>query len=427
MEPSPIRSPSKEGQPPRMVCVIFVAGHNDLLESEIASDVSGRFDKLKGVPKALLPAAASADGSGSTILGRWWNLVNTRQILEVFLVTNANKFKYYERWATANDFPVENIINDGTTSAASRMGSVADLDLVLRSKPSIAESDVMVVAGDMIFSNDFDISGVQRFFREKQGDVAVYYELPPQEQSSSRGIIEVDPRTSLVTSFYEKPAEGVTTSRFASVVFYMFRRTSLPLLATYLAAHPAIEQRVFGSFLAWLVAPPAAPASTHNLFGMKLATAFELIGQSGLHEYLACVEGLQQSQRGGGASLGSSAASPITRRAHARVGLVGNPSDGFHGKTISVSIENFWAEVSIHESDTVRLVPHAPSPICAYTRVHMPYIYTCHAQVRLVPNVLSDPNDFGSLADLHGISRKVYICKYAYRSSRARRSPEPEP
>ena len=379
MEPSPIRSPSKEGQPPRMVCVIFVAGHNDLLESEIASDVSGRFDKLKGVPKALLPAAASADGSGSTILGRWWNLVNTRQILEVFLVTNANKFKYYERWATANDFPVENIINDGTTSAASRMGSVADLDLVLRSKPSIAESDVMVVAGDMIFSNDFDISGVQRFFREKQGDVAVYYELPPQEQSSSRGIIEVDPRTSLVTSFYEKPAEGVTTSRFASVVFYMFRRTSLPLLATYLAAHPAIEQRVFGSFLAWLVAPPAAPASTHNLFGMKLATAFELIGQSGLHEYLACVEGLQQSQRGGGASLGSSAASPITRRAHARVGLVGNPSDGFHGKTISVSIENFWAEVSIHESDTVRLVPHAPSPICAYTRVHMPYIYTCHA------------------------------------------------
>lgn len=152
-----------------MVCVIFVAGHNDLLESEIASDVSGRFDKLKGVPKALLPAAASTDGTPSTILGRWWHLVNTRQILEVFLVTNANKFKYYERWATANDFPVENIINDGTTSAASRMGSVADLDLVLRAKPSIAESDVMVVAGDMIFSNDFDISGVQRFFREKQG------------------------------------------------------------------------------------------------------------------------------------------------------------------------------------------------------------------------------------------------------------------
>lgn len=196
----------------------------------------------------------------------------------------------------------------------------------------------------------------------------MYYELGPQEQSSSRGIIEVDPRTSLVTAFFEKPAEGVSTSRFASVVFYMFRRTSLPLLATYLATHPAIEQRVFGSFLAWLVATPTstptstatstptssagAPASRHRLYGMKLATAFELIGQSGLQEYLACVEGLQQNQRRG-AALGASAASPITRRAHARVGLVGNPSDGFFGKTISVSVENFWAEVSIHESDTV--------------------------------------------------------------------------
>ena len=71
--------------------------------------------------------------------------------------------------------------------------------------------------------------------------------------------------------------------------------------------------------------------------------------QSGLEEYLACVQSLQQTPR----TL-ASAAAPITRRAHARVGLVGNPSDGFYGKTISVSIENFWAEVSIHESETVR-------------------------------------------------------------------------
>ena len=34
-----------------------------------------------------------------------------------------------------------------------------------------------------------------------------------------------------------------------------------------------------------------------------------------------------------------------------RVGLMGNPSDGFHGKTISMSIENFWAEVTIKESE----------------------------------------------------------------------------
>ena len=57
---------------------------------------------------------------------------------------------------------------------------------------------------------------------------------------------------------------------------------------------------------------------------------------------------------------------------------MGNPSDGFFGKTISLSISNFWAEVTIKESSTLRLIPHP----------------------------LNDPTEFGSLADLHGISDK---------------------
>ena len=48
------------------------------------------------------------------------------------------------------DFPVENIINDGTTTSELRLGSVADLNLVLRVK-GIRDSDIMVVAGDMLF------------------------------------------------------------------------------------------------------------------------------------------------------------------------------------------------------------------------------------------------------------------------------------
>jgi glucuronokinase len=44
------------------------------------------------------------------------------------------------------------------------------------------------------------------------------------------------------------------------------------------------------------------------------------------------------------------------RRAFARAGLVGNPSDGYHGKTISVSVRNFWAEVVLYEWDSVDIV-----------------------------------------------------------------------
>ena len=52
---------------------------------------------------------------------------------------------------------------------------------------------------------------------------------------------------------------------------------------------------------------------------------------------------------------------------------MGNPSDGFNGKTISLSIKNFWAEVTIFESARLILTPHP----------------------------LNDPTEFGSLADLH--------------------------
>ena len=45
--------------------------------------------------------------------------------------------------------------------------------------------------------------------------------------------------------------------------------------------------------------------------------------------------------------------------------MIGNPSDGFYGKTISFTISNFWAEVTITESS--RLVSHThftPLHIC---------------------------------------------------------------
>jgi len=46
----------------------------------------------------------------------------------------------------------------------------------------------------------------------------------------------------------------------------------------------------------------------------------------------------------------------LRRRAHARAGLVGNPSDGYGGKTISFIVRNFFAEVILYEWEDVDLV-----------------------------------------------------------------------
>ena len=48
---------------------------------------------------------------------------------------------------------------------------------------------------------------------------------------------------------------------------------------------------------------------------------------------------------------------PIRKRAYARAGLAGNPSDGYFGKTLSIVVRNFWAEATLSESDELVLTP----------------------------------------------------------------------
>ena len=46
----------------------------------------------------------------------------------------------------------------------------------------------------------------------------------------------------------------------------------------------------------------------------------------------------------------------IHKKSYARAGLLGNPSDGYHGKTISIILRNFWANVVLYEWDSVDIV-----------------------------------------------------------------------
>ncbi|KAI9321265.1 ribosomal protein S5 domain 2-type protein [Dichotomocladium elegans] len=68
---------------------------------------------------------------------------------------------------------------------------------------------------------------------------------------------------------------------------------------------------------------------------------------------------------------------PIHVKAYARVGLMGNPSDGFYGKTMSLLIANFWAEVT--------LLPH----------------HTSH--INIMSNPVADPRNFSTLESLAAI------------------------
>ncbi len=46
----------------------------------------------------------------------------------------------------------------------------------------------------------------------------------------------------------------------------------------------------------------------------------------------------------------------VRHRGYARAGLIGNPSDGYHGKTISVLLRNYYAEVILYEWEDLELI-----------------------------------------------------------------------
>ena len=47
----------------------------------------------------------------------------------------------------------------------------------------------------------------------------------------------------------------------------------------------------------------------------------------------------------------------IRCKATARAGLVGNPSDGYQGKTIAVGVPEYFAQVVMYEWEDLELIP----------------------------------------------------------------------
>lgn len=54
----------------------------------------------------------------------------------------------------------------------------------------------------------------------------------------------------------------------------------------------------------------------------------------------------------------------IKSKAHPRAGLVGNPSDGYYGRTIAIILRNFTAEVTLYETPELEILPNLRDHSC---------------------------------------------------------------
>jgi len=193
-------------------------------------------------PKPLLPVA------GKPMLEHVLdNLKSLTSLDHIYIVTNAKFAGHFERWAEAyagthKGAPIT-IINDQTTDEENRLGAIGDINLVL--KQAQIEDDVIVVAGDNLFSHSLEQFG--QFCSSCRGPVLAVYDVGNLEEIRKYNAIEIDD-SDRITFFEEKPAQPKST--LTGIALYYYPRATLPLIRQYLEEGNNADQP--GRLVQWL-------------------------------------------------------------------------------------------------------------------------------------------------------------------------------
>jgi glucose-1-phosphate thymidylyltransferase len=207
-------------------------------------------------PKPLLPVAGKP--MIEYVLD---NLAPIGGLDRFYVVTNARFASHFQRWANAyrpgNASLEFTIVNDGSTDDTNKLGAIGDLHFVLTSQN--VDDDVIVVAGDNLFSEKLDDFG--RFCREKQAPVLAVYDVKDLEQVKKYNSISVD-AAGRITFFEEKPANP--TSTLTGIALYFYPKATLALIRQYVAEGNNPDQP--GRLVQWLY--PRMPVYTWQVPGL---------------------------------------------------------------------------------------------------------------------------------------------------------------
>jgi NDP-sugar pyrophosphorylase family protein len=200
-----------------MNALILAAGYGTRLQRDLENDKTGKYDDLKGLPKALLPIG------GQALISRWVRLLSPLERLKkVVVLSNDKYFGQFEEWKKQNDFQKVTILNDGTKSNETRLGAIGSIQFAIKTG-HLENEPLLVIGGDTLLDVNFDMLE----FLEKaeaSSHLQTYvtaYKIGEQE-TTKYGILETD-SAGLVTGFKEKPAPEETRSRIACPCFYYFK------------------------------------------------------------------------------------------------------------------------------------------------------------------------------------------------------------
>ncbi|HEY3897707.1 MAG TPA: nucleotidyltransferase family protein [Chthoniobacter sp.] len=176
------------------------------------------------------------------------NLAPIHGIEKVYVVTNSKFAADFQAWAdhynqTHAKLAFE-IINDGSTSDADKLGAIGDINLVIN-RANLASSDLIVVAGDNLFSQSLE--GFGTCCHGKDEPVLALYDVGCLTEAKKYGVVAVN-ENGEITSFEEKPAEPKST--LIGIALYYYPAKAVAQFATYLAEGNNPDQP--GRFVQWL-------------------------------------------------------------------------------------------------------------------------------------------------------------------------------
>lgn len=195
------------------------------------------------------------------ILDKVKNLPNLDQVL---VVTNDKFFKSFEEWAKKQtQFPYKIVIvNDGTKTPEDRLGSIGDIEFVIRNKN--VNDDILVVGGDNLF--DYSLEGYLKFSSGKTGVTIGLYDIGDLDQATKFGVVATD-KNGKIISFEEKPQKPKST--LIAMCCYYLPKDSLPVVAQYLKASG--KNDTAGDYIRWL-------SERKDVFGFKFIGKWYDIG-----------------------------------------------------------------------------------------------------------------------------------------------------
>ena len=195
----------------------------------------------QNTPKPLLPI------KGKPLIDYLLDKVEPiKELSSVVVVTNDKFYSHFEKWAGGyRNFKAKiRIVNDQTQSNEDRLGSIGDVDFVLRK--GLITDDLLVLGGDNLFEEKLD--GFGQWARQRSPAAVVgVFDIKDKKEAAKFGVVSVDPRGKII-SFEEKPQNPQST--LIGMCLYFFPKPTLPRVSQYLQESRTSDTT--GDYIQWL-------------------------------------------------------------------------------------------------------------------------------------------------------------------------------